>query len=68
MISDSKDNNFQALTGGEDAYFISGKNWLGIADGVGQWSLEGKFPDTAFFMSSQEKCFYLCRKVLHVQC
>ncbi|KAG5548532.1 hypothetical protein RHGRI_014025 [Rhododendron griersonianum] len=31
----------QALTGGEDAYFVAGKNWLGAADGVGQWSLEG---------------------------
>ncbi|XP_021680061.2 probable protein phosphatase 2C 62 isoform X2 [Hevea brasiliensis] len=30
----------KALTGGEDAYFVD-KNWLGIADGVGQWSLEG---------------------------
>lgn len=42
MISDSVDNNFQALTGGEDGYFISGNNWLGVADGVGQWSFEGK--------------------------
>ncbi|KAE9448324.1 hypothetical protein C3L33_19777, partial [Rhododendron williamsianum] len=25
---------------GEDAYFVAGKNWLGAADGVGQWSLE----------------------------
>ncbi|XP_052205396.1 probable protein phosphatase 2C BIPP2C1 isoform X2 [Diospyros lotus] len=31
----------KALTGGEDAYFIAGQNWLGVADGVGQWSLEG---------------------------
>ncbi|CAI9103997.1 OLC1v1002599C1 [Oldenlandia corymbosa var. corymbosa] len=34
----------KALTGGEDAYFISGKNWLGVADGVGQWSFEGIDP------------------------
>ncbi|XVE93102.1 hypothetical protein REPUB_Repub01dG0161300 [Reevesia pubescens] len=27
--------------GGEDAYFIAGQNWLGVADGAGQWSLEG---------------------------
>ncbi|KAF8405983.1 hypothetical protein HHK36_008063 [Tetracentron sinense] len=31
----------KALTGGEDAYFIACQNWLGVADGVGQWSLEG---------------------------
>ncbi|KAG1330765.1 putative protein phosphatase 2C BIPP2C1 [Cocos nucifera] len=31
----------KALTGGEDAYFVACKNWFGIADGVGQWSLEG---------------------------
>ncbi|CDO97469.1 unnamed protein product [Coffea canephora] len=29
------------LTGGEDAYFISGRYWLGIADGVGRWSDRG---------------------------
>lgn len=40
-ISNSKNNNDQALTGGEDAYFVAGQNWLGVADGVGQWSLEG---------------------------
>ncbi|XP_050211666.1 probable protein phosphatase 2C 71 isoform X2 [Mercurialis annua] len=28
------------LTGGEDAYFVDHK-WLGIADGVGQWSFGG---------------------------
>ncbi|KAG6508286.1 hypothetical protein ZIOFF_033660 [Zingiber officinale] len=32
---------FQALTGGEDAYFVSSNSWFGVADGVGQWSLEG---------------------------
>ncbi|TXG53934.1 hypothetical protein EZV62_019190 [Acer yangbiense] len=31
---------FKALTGGGDAYFVACKNWLGIADGIGQWSLE----------------------------
>ncbi|XP_031475862.1 uncharacterized protein LOC116247728 isoform X2 [Nymphaea colorata] len=31
----------KALTGGEDAFFLSNNNWLGVADGVGQWSLEG---------------------------
>lgn len=41
MASDSKNNNFQVLTGGDDAYFIAFQNWLGVADGVPQWSLEG---------------------------
>ncbi|PKA49546.1 putative protein phosphatase 2C 71 [Apostasia shenzhenica] len=31
----------KALTGGEDAYFVACRNWFGVADGVGQWSLEG---------------------------
>lgn len=31
----------KALTGGEDAYFVACENWFGVADGVGQWSLEG---------------------------
>nr|XP_018683511.1 PREDICTED: probable protein phosphatase 2C 71 isoform X1 [Musa acuminata subsp. malaccensis] len=31
----------KALTGGEDAYFVALNNWFGVADGVGQWSLEG---------------------------
>ncbi|XP_065850915.1 probable protein phosphatase 2C 71 isoform X2 [Euphorbia lathyris] len=30
----------KALTGAEDAYFVH-ENWLGVADGIGQWSLEG---------------------------
>ncbi|KAK8627037.1 hypothetical protein V6N13_134666 [Hibiscus sabdariffa] len=34
-------NPTKALAGGEDAYFIAHQNWLGVADGVGQWSLEG---------------------------
>ncbi|KAL7235936.1 hypothetical protein ACSBR1_019254 [Camellia fascicularis] len=33
----------KALTGGEDAYFVA-TQWLGVADGVGQWSLEGINP------------------------
>ncbi|THF99135.1 hypothetical protein TEA_027882 [Camellia sinensis var. sinensis] len=32
-----------SLTGGEDAYFVA-TQWLGVADGVGQWSLEGINP------------------------
>lgn len=35
-------NYFQVATGGEDAYFIAGDVWFGVADGVGQWSFEGK--------------------------
>ncbi|CAA6664441.1 unnamed protein product [Spirodela intermedia] len=31
----------KALTGGEDAYFLACEGWLGVADGVGQWSFEG---------------------------
>ncbi|KAF7129342.1 hypothetical protein RHSIM_Rhsim10G0056600 [Rhododendron simsii] len=34
----------KASTGGEDAYFVAGKNWLGVADGVSQWSKEGINP------------------------
>ncbi|EFH43433.1 hypothetical protein ARALYDRAFT_328389 [Arabidopsis lyrata subsp. lyrata] len=30
-----------ALAGREDAYFISHHNWIGIADGVSEWSFEG---------------------------
>ncbi|KAK8966975.1 putative protein phosphatase 2C BIPP2C1 [Platanthera guangdongensis] len=29
------------LTGGEDAFFVACNKWFGVADGVGQWSLEG---------------------------
>jgi hypothetical protein len=32
----------QVLTGGEDAYFVACDGWFGVADGVGQWSFEGK--------------------------
>ncbi|XP_023634220.1 probable protein phosphatase 2C 62 isoform X2 [Capsella rubella] len=32
---------FKALAGREDAYFIFHHNWIGIADGVSQWSFEG---------------------------
>lgn len=31
----------KASTGGEDAYFVARNNWVGVADGVGQWALEG---------------------------
>ncbi|XWS63171.1 hypothetical protein CRYUN_Cryun06bG0073100 [Craigia yunnanensis] len=34
-------NPTKAFAGGEDAYFIACQNWLGVADGVGHWSLEG---------------------------
>lgn len=41
MIIIEKSNNCQAFTSAEDAYFVASQNWLGVADGVGQWSLEG---------------------------
>nr|KYP60547.1 putative protein phosphatase 2C BIPP2C1 [Cajanus cajan] len=42
FCSDNKDENeAYALTGREDAYFISHQNWLAVADGVGQWSFNG---------------------------
>ncbi|CAA0807319.1 Probable protein phosphatase 2C 62 [Striga hermonthica] len=34
----------KALTGGEDAYFVAGQTWFGVADGMSQWSLEGTNP------------------------
>ncbi|KAG2250008.1 hypothetical protein Bca52824_089636 [Brassica carinata] len=37
----SLQNPNKALAGREDAYFISENNWLGVADGVSQWSFEG---------------------------
>ncbi|KAK3010755.1 hypothetical protein RJ639_011308 [Escallonia herrerae] len=45
----------KALTGGEDAYFTSSKNWLGVADGVGQWSLEGIDPGV-YARELMDKC------------
>jgi len=41
MVNKPTNNNFQELTSREDAYIISPLNWLVVADGVGQWSLEG---------------------------
>ncbi|KAL9993163.1 putative protein-serine/threonine phosphatase [Helianthus debilis subsp. tardiflorus] len=34
----------KALTGGDDAYFVAGSKWLGVASGVSQWSFEGTGP------------------------
>ncbi|CAL5377738.1 unnamed protein product [Camellia sinensis] len=34
----------KASTGGDDAYFIVGRNWLGVADGVSAWSEKGINP------------------------
>ncbi|KVH93456.1 Protein phosphatase 2C (PP2C)-like protein, partial [Cynara cardunculus var. scolymus] len=34
----------KALTGGDDAYFVAGSKWLGMANGVSQWSFEGTDP------------------------
>ncbi|KAF3528113.1 hypothetical protein DY000_02036668 [Brassica cretica] len=39
--SASLQNPNKALAGREDAYFIFENNWLGVADGVSQWSFEG---------------------------
>lgn len=39
--NNSKNNTCQALIGGEDAHFVACQNWLGVADGIGQWSIEG---------------------------
>ena len=41
-------------TGGEDAYFIGSDGWFGVADGVGQWSFEGKsyLLSWSFFLSN----------------
>ncbi|KAK7246768.1 hypothetical protein RIF29_41638 [Crotalaria pallida] len=48
----------KALTGRQDAYFISRQNWLGVADGVGQWSLEGS--NTGLYIRElMEKCEYI---------
>jgi serine/threonine protein phosphatase PrpC len=41
MENNPTNNIFQELTSREDAYIISPLNWLVVADGVGQWSLEG---------------------------
>nr|VDC73957.1 unnamed protein product [Brassica rapa] len=41
--SASLQNPNKALAGREDAYFIFENNWLGVADGVSQWSFEGTF-------------------------
>ncbi|THF96102.1 hypothetical protein TEA_020839 [Camellia sinensis var. sinensis] len=49
----------KASTGGEDAYFIVGQNWLGVADGVGSWSEEGIDPG----IYSQE-LMENCRKIV----
>ncbi|KAJ7561699.1 hypothetical protein O6H91_03G038200 [Diphasiastrum complanatum] len=31
----------KVATGGEDAFFIEGSSWVGIADGVGAWTFSG---------------------------
>ncbi|RDX58142.1 putative protein phosphatase 2C 71 [Mucuna pruriens] len=45
----------KALTGREDAYFISHQNWLAVADGVDQWSLEGSNAGL-YIRELMEKC------------
>lgn len=45
----------KALAGREDAYFIACKNWLGVADGVDQWSFEGN-SNGRYTKELMEKC------------
>ncbi|XP_027365119.1 probable protein phosphatase 2C 71 isoform X2 [Abrus precatorius] len=45
----------KALTGREDAYLISNQNWLAVADGVAQWSLEGSNAGP-YIRELMEKC------------
>ncbi|KAI4296335.1 hypothetical protein L6164_036301 [Bauhinia variegata] len=47
----------KVLTGREDAYFLSLQNWLGVADGVSQWSLEGTNTGTGTYTRElMERC------------
>lgn len=59
-VSNSRINKCQAVTGGEDAYFVACQNWLGVADGVGQWSLEGIMAEffICYFIISQSLFFF----------
>jgi hypothetical protein len=50
VVSDSINNNFQVLTGGEYAYFIAFQDWLGIADGVGQWLIDNSHSKQVIFL------------------
>nr|GEU32998.1 probable protein phosphatase 2C 62 [Tanacetum cinerariifolium] len=34
----------KALTGGDDACFVAGSKWVGVANGVSEWSFEGTNP------------------------
>ncbi|CAA2980485.1 probable phosphatase 2C 62 [Olea europaea subsp. europaea] len=44
VVADRNERIMMLLTGGYDAYFISGQTWLGVADGVNQLSL-GVLPE-----------------------
>ncbi|GMP39062.1 hypothetical protein CsSME_00010049 [Camellia sinensis var. sinensis] len=57
----------KASTGGEDAYFIVGQNWLGVADGVGSWSEEGIDPGiySRELMENCRKIVSECNSVPH---
>lgn len=49
----------QVKTGGEDAYFIEGTRWVGVADGVGGWALSGECGFCFFLIElSQGASFY----------
>ncbi|CAL5377739.1 unnamed protein product [Camellia sinensis] len=57
----------KASTGGEDAYFIVGQSWLGVADGVGSWSEEGIDPGiySRELMENCRKIVSECNSVPH---
>ncbi|KAF5951907.1 hypothetical protein HYC85_009851 [Camellia sinensis] len=56
-----------ASTGGDDAYFIVGQNWLGVADGVSSWSEEGIDPGiySRELMENCRKIVSECNSVPH---
>ncbi|XP_057976633.1 probable protein phosphatase 2C 62 isoform X2 [Malania oleifera] len=55
----------KALTGGEEACFVACQSWLGVADGVGQWSLEGinAGPYARELMENCEKIVSNCNNI-----
>ncbi|XP_056163305.1 probable protein phosphatase 2C 71 isoform X1 [Syzygium oleosum] len=45
----------KVLTGGEDSHFITNRSWLGVADGIGKWTMEGT--NTGLFAQGlMDKC------------
>lgn len=45
------------MTGGEESYLVTNLNWLGVADGVGHWSLEG-IPFLLFYFSFKWSLYF----------